>query len=366
MDFVGATPDMIQYKLSDAEPPIGTIAETGLKRRLMKGGAAADFAVADQLQRAKANIRDKGYKINRYNSRILPLSSKGAKWGPGEGKFQVIQDYDTSAFDLNKATGGGIYGMGEDGASRIIAGHPHELGMQFSHTLGLDEGYRGKGYGKAIYQNLADVYGGGISDSRSTTDAARQVYRSLDAIDTGIPSGYETRDISTTRQALPTTAMKNDPAAMAAFEAKVKEYALPRTGKTALPRIEVEDTDLPGNQRYLARKPNTEYAEYGKTPDKAIEALRETLPNMSENPRRRWPYSGTVKFFDDVDGPAINDALLEFNNYKYKSVPEDIVAALINSVTGKDVTADTLPNMLDFAGYRWRRPAHSNVFELEE
>lgn len=225
-DFVGALPDLVSaiperakaYIAGEPEP-VGQIAESGLKRRLAKGGAQAEYAVENQLRRARANLKDKGYKINPYISKILPLSSKGAKWGPGEGKFQVIQDYDTNAFDLNRATNEFIEGMSWEGGSRIISGNPHDLGVQFSNTFGLDPRYRDKGYGKQIYQNMADVYGGGISDSRGTTTDARNVYKSLGAIDTGIPSG------GGTRQALPTTAMKNDPAAMAAFEAEVKNYA---------------------------------------------------------------------------------------------------------------------------------------------
>ena len=362
MDFVGAVPDMIKYKLSDAEPPIGTIAETGLKRRLQKGGPAADFAVANQLERAQANIKGRGL-MQREPEAFLPLSSKGAKWGPGEGKFQSIGDFQTSAFDLSqKPTNEALIGMGPGGMSKIISGQPHELGVEFAATMGLDPKYKGKGYGKEIYQHMADVYGGGISDSRSTSVPAREVYNALGAIDTGIPSG------GGRRQALPTRAMKDDPEAMAAFEQKVKEYADPRTGKKKLPNIEIEDTDLPGDQRYLARKPNTEYAEYGATPEKATAALRESLPNNQRtvDPRRRWPYSGTIKFFDDVDGPAINDALFEFGNFEGKTVPDHIVAKLINSITGKDLTADKLPNMLDLAGYRWQRPAHSRFFEFVE
>ena len=245
IDFAAAVPEMLEYKLSDAEPPIGMIAETGLKRRLQKGGAQADFARTNQLIRAKENIRDKGYKINPYIGKITPLESKGANWGPGEGKFQVIQDYETQGFDLNRATNGGIYGMGVEGDARIIRGLPHELGVEFANTMGLDPRYRDKGYGKQIYQNMADVYGGGISHSGSTLPEARKVYERLGAIDTGIPSG------GGTRQALPTREMKADPAALAAFEQKVKEYAkdkmTPARQTEALDDLTSRDLD------YLAR-----------------------------------------------------------------------------------------------------------------
>lgn len=51
VDFAAAVPEMLEYKLSDAEPPTGMIAETGLKRRLQKGGAAADYAKSNRMQR---------------------------------------------------------------------------------------------------------------------------------------------------------------------------------------------------------------------------------------------------------------------------------------------------------------------------
>jgi hypothetical protein len=232
MDFVGATPDMIQYKLSDAEPPIGTIAETGLKRRLMKGGAAADFAMKNQLERAKANIAgrkgtygdsiDEALQSGNIDA-FIPIQSKNANWGPGEGKFQVINDYETRAYDLAKKTlDPANIGMGRTG-NQVITGHPHDLGVEFANTIGLETPYRDKGYGKQIYQNMADVYGGGISHIGSTTPAARKVYERLGGIDTGIPS------VGGTRQALPTRAMKADPEAMAAFEQKVKEYSIKKT-----------------------------------------------------------------------------------------------------------------------------------------
>ena len=234
MDFVGAVPDMIKYKLSDAEAPIGTIAETGLKRRLQKGGAAADFAMANQLERAKANIKDR-FLIFHEPDAFLPLSSKGAKWGPGEGKFQVIDDYETNAYDLaRKGFNPADIGMGRVG-NKVIEGHPHPLGVEFANTIGLAPQYRDKGYGKQIYQNMADTYGGGISHRGSTTKEARKVYERLGGIDTGIPSG------GGTRQALPTRAMKDDPEAMAAFEQKVKEYAEPVRDKITQRKIAMKD-----------------------------------------------------------------------------------------------------------------------------
>ena len=234
-DFAGALPDLVSaiperakaYIAGEPEP-VGQIAESGLKRRLAKGGAQAKYAKANQLERAKANIvgRKDGFgksidpqlEIGNVDA-FMPIQSKGAKWGPGEGKFQVIDDYSSKAYDLARKTFDPTFiGMGQNDY-RIITGHPHNLGVEFSNTIGLEPKYRNKGYGKAIYQNMADVYGGGISHSGSTTPEARNVYKSLGAIDTGLESG------GGTRQALPTTAMKNDPAAMAAFEAEVQKYA---------------------------------------------------------------------------------------------------------------------------------------------
>ena len=210
-DLVSAIPERAKAYMAGTPDPVGTIAESGLKRRLAKGGAQAEFAKANQLERAKNALA--------LTDEIKPLTSTGAKWGLGEGKFQVTQGHKADAFDLNKATNLDLVGMGIGGSSQIISGKPHELGVEFSQTHGLDPRYRNKGYGKAIYQNMADVYGGGISHSGSTTPEARHVYKSLNAIDTGIPSG------GGTRQALPTTAMKNDPEAMAAFEKEVQKYA---------------------------------------------------------------------------------------------------------------------------------------------
>jgi len=212
----------VQAKLSGAEPRTGEIMQGGLKRRLAKGGAQAEYALGNQLQRAKQAISKDGFEFQRIGQTV-PLYSKSANWGPGEGKFQVIQNKASDAFDLNRATSDGLPGMGIEGKSRIITGQPHELGVEFANTHGLDPRYRDQGYGKQIYQNMADYYGGGISHSGSTTPEARHVYRSLGGIDTGIPSG------GGTRQALPTTAMKADPEAMAAFQQKIDEYARQRS-----------------------------------------------------------------------------------------------------------------------------------------
>ena len=222
IDFAAAVPDMVKYKLSDAEPPLGMIAETGLKRRLQKGGAQADYAMKNQLKRAKENIRGRGLMKHEPEG-FFPLYSKGAKWGPGEGKFQAVEDFESSAYDLAKKTFDPTnIGMGKD--ARIIRGAPHDLGVEFENTHGLAPEYRGKGYGKQIYQNMADVYGGGISHEESTSGAARKVYNALGAIDTGIPSG------GGTRQALPTREMKADPSKMADFEQRVEEYAAEQPG----------------------------------------------------------------------------------------------------------------------------------------
>ena len=241
-DFAGALPDLVSaiperakaYIAGEPEP-VGQIAESGLKRRLAKGGAQAEYAKKNQLERAREAILSQESGVPniapdlKYGEvdAFMPISSTGSKWPYGEGKFQVVNDYGTRAYDVAKNTFDAakllnpkarVRGMGRVG-KEIIQGYAHDLGVEFGNTIGLAPEYRGKGYGKAIYQNMADVYGGGISHSGSTSQDARNVYKSLGAIDTGIPSG------GGTRQALPTTAMKNDPAAMTAFEAKVKEYA---------------------------------------------------------------------------------------------------------------------------------------------
>lgn len=218
VDFLSAAPSMIEQKLSGEPLPTGEVMQSGLKRRLAKGGAAAEYALGNQLERAKANLRGRGM-IPYEPEAFLPISSKNANWGLGEGKFQAIKDYQTTAYDLAKKSLDPMnVGMGQNDINAIITGHPHELGVEFSNTMGLAPQYQGKGYGKEIYQNMADVYGGGISHSDSTTPEARKVYERLGAIDTGIRSG------GGTRQALPTREMKADPAALAAFKQKVKEY----------------------------------------------------------------------------------------------------------------------------------------------
>ena len=328
-DFAGALPDLVSaiperakaYIAGEPEP-VGQIAESGLKRRLAKGGAQAKYAKANQLERAKANIvgRKDGFgrsidprlEIGNVDA-FMPIQSKGAKWGPGEGKFQVIDDYSSRAYDLARKTFDPTFiGMGRND-NLVITGHPHDLGVEFSNTIGLEPKYRNKGYGKAIYQNMADVYGGGISDSGSTTPEARGVYKSLGAIDTGIPSG------GGTRQALPTTAMKNDPAAMAEFQRQVRIYAggknfgqkidIKKTGKegdaayygeapdgfgfyawspeAVRQKIEsygsgiiIDDTGLGGNQAYMARHPTRDAAFYGTSP---ADAERQLLQWMRDN-----------------------------------------------------------------------------------
>ena len=249
MDFVGAVPDMIKYKLSDAEAPIGTIAETGLKRRLQKGGAAAEYATQNSLQRSQQLLKNQGMVTPR--EQFMLMESPADKWPFGAGKFQSINNYKTKAFDLSKMKEQGRpISMGADrDTNYVISAIPHQLGVEFSNTHGLKPEYRGKGYGQQIYQNMADEYGGGISHSGSTSDAARRVYDALNAIDTGIPSGGGLR--GETRMALPTRAMKEDPEAMAAFEQKVKEYAkdkmTPARQTEALDDLTSHDLD------YLAR-----------------------------------------------------------------------------------------------------------------
>lgn len=334
MDFVGAVPDMIKYKLSDDEAPIGMITQGGLKRRLAKGGAAADFAMANQLERAKANIKERGLLQEEPNA-FFPLSSKSAKWGPGEGKFQAVKDYKSKAYDLAKKTRNTVnVGMGKNDKETIIYGDPHDLGVEFSHTEGLADQYRNKGYGKQIYQNMADVYGGGISHSNSTSQAARKVYKRLGGIDTGIPSH------GGTRQALPTRAMKDDPETMAAFQKKIDEYALPLGGKGKLPPIEVEDTGLGGKREYLARKPDTNFSEYGATPSDAIENLRANLPEaMRQNLPRQRQQSSTYSTFSRLE---------QNEGYELQKVVEQLDNVLIDQ--GRPQTVFSKQQILEIFG----------------
>jgi hypothetical protein len=85
MDFVNAVPDMIKYKLSDAEAPIGTIAETGLKRRLQKGGAAAEYALKQRASRIDDAI---GSEYMRGGQKASRMGLEGPLGGYGDGMSQ--------------------------------------------------------------------------------------------------------------------------------------------------------------------------------------------------------------------------------------------------------------------------------------
>lgn len=248
MDFVGAVPSMIQQKLSGEPLPTGQVMEGGLKRRLAKGGAAAEFAMANQLERAKANIQSK-VTMPPNQHVMLPIWSKNAKWGPGEGKFQTIGDHATYGYDLSKEAS--TIGMNKEGLTRIIDARPHELGTEFTFTLpGLADRYRDKGYGKAFYQNMTDYYGGGISHAGSTTPPAREVYKSLDAIDTGLQSGGGTRKV------IVPSDVKNNPEAYAAFEQKVRDYAESQRRpkqNSPLRNTQTQSSDLRENPNDLRR-----------------------------------------------------------------------------------------------------------------
>lgn len=323
IDFAAAVPEMIKYKLSDAEPPLGMIAETGLKRRLAKGGAAAEYATQNSLQRSNAILRNQGMVSPK--EQFMLIESPADKWPFGAGKFQSVNDYKTKAFDLSRMSDQGRpIPMGNNANNYyVISARPHELGVEFSNTHGLKPQYRGKAYGQEIYQNMADVYGGGISDSGSTSDAARRVYDALGAIDTGIPSG------GGTRMALPTREMKSNPEAMAAFEAKVKEYADKQGIMKRLP-IEVEDTGLQGEQAYLAWKPETHYAEYGSTPEEAKRNLLNQIPIGSNRVIRRVSGTNADNILNHVEnrlanqskneviinGHDVNDAFMSFDDFR--------------------------------------------------
>lgn len=309
IDFAAAVPEMLEYKLSDAEPPTGMIAETGLKRRLQKGGAAADYAMKNQLERAQQNLKNR-HLLKYEPEGFFPLYSKGAKWGPGEGKFQAVEDFGTSAYDLSrKPDHRSLVGMGQKGDDRIISGSPHDLGVEFENTHGLAPEYRGKGYGKQIYQNMADVYGGGISHEGNTTGAARKVYERLGAIDTGIPSG------GGTRQALPTREMKADPSKMADFEQRVEEYA----GTTPAGRAAQKD--------YLNE----------------LEALESLRPNQGE---------------------FIARELLR-NQIGDNQVKAGQITKVINERHRIYLQDDELPNVINFGRYQARRIRGTDLYQIE-
>lgn len=307
MDFVGAIPDMLKYKLSDAEAPIGTIAETGLKRRLQKGGAAAEYATQNSLQRSQQLLQNQGMVTPREQFMLIERPSD--KWPFGAGKFQSINNYKTKAFDLSKMKKEGRpISMGADrDTNYVISARPHELGVEFSNTHGLKPDYRGKGYGQQIYQNMADEYGGGISHSGSTSDAARRVYETLGGIDTGIPSGGGT--FGETRMALPTREMKADPAALAAFEQKVKEYAKKKT------------------------KPNT-------------------LDDLLEN-------------VDDYEAQSIYDVMVG-DAQANRPVSAEQLADMMFSSTGEKRSWRTMPRELDLEGEIWVRTPDSRTYRKRQ
>ena len=356
IDFAAAVPEMLEYKLSDAEPPTGMIAETGLKRRLAKGGAQADFARANQLQRAKQKIEATGHKITSTNpndapSIFQPILRENVNFPEGEGKFQKIKDYSTSAFDLNKSTNPLAseiepyidYGMGRDN-STVIFGKPHELGVEFSNTVGLNPRYRGKGYGQQIYQNMADFYGGGISHSGSTLPKARKVYEQLGGIDTGISSG------GGTRQALPTREMKADPEALAAFQQRIEQYALPRGEIGESPLIRVESTGGEGDAAFLAYKPNTNYGAYGESKNDAIQNLRLQLQNQpAPRPEFQYDFQSAINAQPATEQNRLNNYLRSsmFNN----GIPASDMQMILQRF---GVGNYALPNEFTIGGRRYR------------
>jgi len=56
-DLVSAIPERAKAYMAGTPDPVGTIAESGLKRRLAKGGAQAEFAKANRMQRVDAKMK---------------------------------------------------------------------------------------------------------------------------------------------------------------------------------------------------------------------------------------------------------------------------------------------------------------------
>jgi hypothetical protein len=96
MDFVGATPDMIQYKLSGEPLPTGQVMESGLKRRLAKGGAAAEYALKQRASRIDTGINRDFFQSG---------SNKMARMGLGGPTGGYATNMSNSAVDaINRET----------------------------------------------------------------------------------------------------------------------------------------------------------------------------------------------------------------------------------------------------------------------
>jgi hypothetical protein len=85
VDFAGAVPSMIQQKLSGEPLPTGQVMESGLKRRLAKGGAAAEYALKQRASRIDDAI---GSEYMRGGQKASRMGLEGPLGGYGDGMSQ--------------------------------------------------------------------------------------------------------------------------------------------------------------------------------------------------------------------------------------------------------------------------------------
>ena len=85
VDFAGAVPSMIQQKLSGEPLPTGEVMQSGLKRRLSKGGAAAEYALKQRASRIDDAI---GSEYMRGGQKASRMGLEGPLGGYGDGMSQ--------------------------------------------------------------------------------------------------------------------------------------------------------------------------------------------------------------------------------------------------------------------------------------
>jgi hypothetical protein len=85
VDFAGAVPSMIQQKLSGEPLPTSEVMQSGLKRRLAKGGAAAEYALKQRASRIDDAI---GSEYMRGGQKASRMGLEGPLGGYGDGMSQ--------------------------------------------------------------------------------------------------------------------------------------------------------------------------------------------------------------------------------------------------------------------------------------
>lgn len=102
MDFIGAVPSMIEQKISGEPLPTGEVMQSGLKRRLAKGGAAAEYALKQRASRIDDAI---GSEYLRGGQKASRMGLEGPLGGYGEGMSQsamrAIERTDRKALPVN-------------------------------------------------------------------------------------------------------------------------------------------------------------------------------------------------------------------------------------------------------------------------